>query len=146
MMTLNIKIRLMALFWLMATLICIPILLPLAIYVRKNTLRMPEAKGGRTGNFDVSSSNTINLVFIGESPVVGVGVDTIDKGVVANTAKALSRQLKCTVNWQAVGINGADITYCIDNLLPEIEGQNIDYLVISLGVNDTKNLSRLSVW
>ncbi len=107
---------------------------------------MPEAKGGRSGNFDVLSSDGNNLVFIGESPVVGVGVDTIEKGLVASTAQALSRQLKCTVNWQAVGLNGADITYCIDNLLPEIEGQHIDYLVISLGVNDTKNLTRFSVW
>ncbi len=146
MTTLNFNIRLMALFWLIATLLCLPVLIPMGLYVRKNTLRMPEAKGGRSGNFDVLSSDDKNLVFVGESPVVGVGVDTIEKGVVANTAKALSRQLKCKVNWQAVGVNSADIIYCIDNLLPEIAGQHIDYLVISLGVNDTKNLTRLSVW
>jgi len=107
---------------------------------------MPEAKGGRSGSFNVSSSKKKILIFIGESPVVGVGVDTIDDGVVASTAKELSSQLNCTVHWQATGVNGADITHCIDNLLPEIKSQSVDYLIISLGVNDTKNLTRLSVW
>jgi len=146
MTTFNFKIRLMSISWLITTIFCLPVLIPLAIYIRKNTLRMPEAKGGRAGSYSVSSSKDKNLIFIGESPVVGVGVDTIENGVVASTAKKLSQQLNCTVNWQAIGVNGADISYCIDNLLPEVEDQSVDFLVISLGVNDTKNLTRLSVW
>lgn len=141
-----LQIKLKSVIWLTMTVICFPVLIPLAIYVRKITLRMPEAKGKRSGNSGNSRSITNKLTFIGESPVTGVGVATLEKGLVAITAEHLSKKMNCNINWQAVGKNGINISGCIDSLVAKIDKGTTDYLVICLGVNDTKDLTRISVW
>ena len=109
---------------------------------------MPEAKGNRAGTITSKNelSKTKTLTFIGESPVIGVGVENIEEGLVATTAQHLSKQLACTVHWQAIGVNGINITQTIDTLVNQLANAKPDYLVICLGVNDTKGLTRLSTW
>ena len=128
------------------TIILLPILIPQAIYVRVKTLRMPTASGERSGKIAIKSSGYKTLTFIGESPVEGVGVDSIDKSITVQTAKYLSKQLNCDIHWQAIGKNGINITKTIDRLIAEITVNRIDYLVVSLGVNDTKDLTSLATW
>lgn len=142
----NFTIITMEVIWLIITTVCLPVLIPIAVYVKVVTPRLPEARGKRTGSCGSSTVDIRNLVFIGESPVVGVGVETIDQGVVAKTAKELSRQMNCTVKWRATGINGINISGTINKLITEIKNQEVDYLVICLGVNDTKGFTRFSVW
>lgn len=141
-------IKLKEIAWFDMAIILLPVLIPLAIYVWIVTLRLPVAKGDKKGI--ISPLNSINkckkLTFIGESPVVGVGVECIEKGLVARTALHLSKQLDCPVQWQAIGVNGINISKTIDHLVQQLAISNPDYLVISLGVNDTKELTRFSVW
>ncbi len=128
------------------TLLCLPVLVPFAIYAFLQIPRLAEAKGKRFGSFGKSGTDSRNLTFIGESPVVDVGVETMVQGVVAKTAKALSQQQNYTINWQALGVNGINITDSINLLAGKLDKPDIDYLVICLGVNDNKGLTRFSVW
>ncbi|MCP3675248.1 MAG: SGNH/GDSL hydrolase family protein [Gammaproteobacteria bacterium] len=127
--------------------ILLPILIPQVIYVRRKTLRMPPASGERFGKIEKNSSaEPISITFIGESPVEGVGVTSFDKSLTALTAEHLSKQLNCNIHWHAIGKNGIDIKRTKDQLISEITTNKIDYLVVSLGVNDTKNLTPLADW
>jgi len=136
----------MTMSWPVIFALCLPVIAPSALYAKLHIPRLPEAKGKRFGSVGNSDTDIRHLTFIGESPVVGVGVETIDKGVVAKTAKELSKIFNCTMNWHAVGVNGINITDSINDLSAKINDLNTDYLVICLGVNDTKELTRFSVW
>jgi len=125
----------------------------MAIYVNRTTLRMPIAKGKSQGCIGSDYCKDSKLTFIGESPVAGVGVESFDDSLAARTAWYLSQQKKCAVHWQAIGKNGIKITKIIDSLLENSDflqhsssKQTTNYLVICLGVNDTKGFTSLTLW
>jgi lysophospholipase L1-like esterase len=143
----NLKIKLLSFFWLVMVVSISPILIILAIRTKKITLRLPEATGEPYGCCKPANSSVKqNLIFIGESPVAGVGVETYQQSIAAQAARHLSEMTETTVCWRAIGKNGITIEKTIDSLIPKVPEQTIDYLVVMLGVNDVTSLKSLKHW
>jgi lysophospholipase L1-like esterase len=128
---------------------CLPLLvifLPLAVYVKRTTIRLPEAEGKRSNQLD--DENAIRLLHIGESTVAGVGVKSIASGFTVKIASTISAHTNTSVTWSAFGENGIRLHELNARLPEEIEklaancsrsAQNKDYdlAIVTMGVNDS---------
>jgi lysophospholipase L1-like esterase len=127
------------LFWL-----ALPLLLPQALYVRKTATRSPPAGGpseGRNG-----AGEPIKLLAIGDSIVAGVGASELSKALVGRTAAALAELLQQAVAWKALGVSGYNSTRVLQLLVPQLPDNNVDYVIVSVGVNDITGLTTLRRW
>ncbi|MBV1911230.1 MAG: SGNH/GDSL hydrolase family protein [Kangiellaceae bacterium] len=133
--------------WYLLALVFSPLLLPMAIRTRKITLRLPEANGLNTGCIAFpESDDLINVTFLGESPVAGVGVDNYAQSLTAQTARHLVQQLNCSINWCAIGENGIAIKALNAQRLDTALESNPDVLVLVMGVNDVTKFKSFYDW
>lgn len=121
-----------------------PFVIPQAIRVRKNAPRFSPAKGAPEGV--AGWGDEYRLLAIGDSIIAGVGVKTLSRALVGQTAKVLADEMNCRIRWTAVGQSGANSRKVIDKLLPKVPAKPMDFIIISVGVNDITSLKNLSTW
>lgn len=127
------------------------IALPQGVWLKKNSVRLPEAQGPRKmviecdSNPDLGSDSpsTLKLLYLGESPAAGVGIEDIQQAVSAQVAYKLAQSR--TVEWQLLAKNGIKIKNLRVNL-QEADVKNPDICIISMGVNDCSNLTSPKQW
>ena len=85
------------------------------------------------------------LVF-GESTAAGVGVESHDHGMAGALARTLNTAWSRPVRWSVVGQGGATAAAARDFLLPHVEPNPYDAVVVMLGVNDTLALTSVAKW
>jgi lysophospholipase L1-like esterase len=118
--------------------------LPQAIHLARTAPRFSRAAGPRQGS--VGSGRNLDLVAIGDSIIAGVGAASLSRALVGQAAIHLSRVLQCQISWSAHGMIGADTRKVIDRLVPQLPTRGIDFMVVSVGVNDVTSLARTSTW
>lgn len=104
---------------------------------------MPEAKGPRKMSFGESKKSEMKLLYLGESPAAGVGIEDIENAVSAQVANKLSKTQK--VEWQLLAQNGIKITELLLKL-QQTETHQPDISIITLGVNDCTGLTPSRKW
>jgi lysophospholipase L1-like esterase len=114
-------------------------------YVRRRVGLLPDAQGEKTGVFG-EHENAVNLLVIGESTVAGLGARTHETALAGQFAKFLSRKIKRSVRWTAIGKNGVTAQRTIKELVPQIPDETFDYILLGLGGNDVLKLSSPSKW
>lgn len=124
--------------------IVFPFLLPQALYVRRTAPRFAAAGGPSEGSS--GDGKQMRLLAVGDSIIAGVGASELSKALVGQTATAIAASLNCCVSWQALGVSGYDSTKILDRLLPELPDVAVDYIIVSVGVNDITGLTRLRKW
>lgn len=108
-------------------------------------VHLPEPTGPRTGTHPHRlPDNPLQLLVVGESTAVGVGVDHTQNSVAPLLAAALSTLSLRTVEWQIAGRTGATAAK-ITQLLPTDE-HTYDLAVVLLGVNDALRLTSRRRW
>lgn len=134
------------LFWLSFAVLA-PLMLAQAAWTTRHAQRLPKAGGAIDGVAGADYDSTpLSLLFVGESPVAGVGCATMEQSVAAQTALELSRLTRRPVRWHAAGVNGIRIRQTIDRLLPRLPQEPFDYIVSVHGVNDTVGLTTVNEW
>jgi len=128
-----------ALFW-----IVFPLLIPQALYVRKTAPRFSPAGGPSTGS--VGDGEPRRLLAIGDSIIAGVGASTLSKALVGQTAVAIAESQNCQVRWQALGVSGYDSAKILNHLVPKLPTKPVDFIIVSVGVNDITGLTTLFKW
>lgn len=106
---------------------------------RTGTPRLPEASDQAYGRLTHSNQPVDNLrvLGIGESPVAGVGVANYKEAITAQLALALANKLDVTVEWHALGQNGARLAWA-RTALPDLRSMAAwDVILVAFGVNDT---------
>ena len=132
--------------WLGFTLLA-PVALPLAVYTRRKALRLPPAAGLSRGVAGQAlPGEPLRLLVLGESTVVGVGVDQLQAALVGQLALALAVREGRPVAWRACGENGITAEQARERLLPQVLGQPFDLALLVFGVNDTTHLTSLARW
>ncbi|MDX1297666.1 MAG: SGNH/GDSL hydrolase family protein [Pseudomonas sp.] len=132
--------------WLGFTLL-VPIALPLAVYTRRKALRLPPAAGLLHGVAGQDfPGEPLRLLVLGESTVVGVGVEQLHAALVGQLAAALAVRYGRPVAWRACGENGITAAQARERLLPQVLEQPFDLALLVFGVNDTTRLTSLSRW
>ncbi len=124
-----------ALFWTL-----LPLTLPQAIRVRRNTPRLQAADGPTSGV--IGEGRDLELLGIGDSIVAGVGAGRSNNALAGATARALAQRLGARVSWRALGKIGATTEKIQQRLVPRLPEESVDILVVSTGVNDLTALHR----
>ena len=97
---------------------------------------LPAAKPPHRGLFP-GAGPLLRVLAIGDSSVSGIGVAGGDETVSATTARALARLTGRPVAWRAVGLSGATVDKAREKLIPRLEPEPADLLIVAFGVNDT---------
>lgn len=126
-----------ALFW-----AALPLMLPQAIMLRRSAPRAPAAEGPRAGRTGADAGPALRLLALGDSPFEGVGISRIEDTLPVRLAQRLSESEHATVAWRILAKNGATARSLRDRLLPKIEPEPFDLILISAGVNDVTGLTR----
>lgn len=114
-------------------------------YVRRKVGLLPDAQGEKTGVFG-QGEDAVKLLVIGESTVAGLGARTHETALAGQFAKFLSLKIGKPVHWTVIGKNGVTAQRTIEELVPQIPGENYDYIALGLGGNDVLKLSSPQKW
>ena len=140
-------IRLAGYLWWAVALPLLPVALPMAVLTRRSTLRLAHAAGPRQGVAgDSHSGEPLRLLLIGESTVAGVGASCLDLALAGRLAHALANRMGRPVAWRACGENGITAAGAVERLLPDVQDEPVDLLMLVFGVNDTTHFSSGRVW
>jgi len=119
------------------------LLIPQAIYVKRTTLRLPEADGERAHQ---PQNAQLNMLHAGESTVAGVGVQNLKQGLTAQLANQIKDHSNKEVAWHIYGVNGIkikELNIVLEQCCPK---KHYQFAIITLGVNDTTKLTSLKNW
>jgi lysophospholipase L1-like esterase len=103
--------------------------------IRRRVPCLPPAKPPHSGLVPGDGAS-IRLLAIGESTVAGVGLTHGDETVAATTARALARLTNRRIAWRAEGLSGATVNEAMHHLLPRVQVEPADLLIVAFGVND----------
>ena len=109
------------LFWL-----CLPLVIPQALWVRRTAPRFADAAGPSQGQTGTGDPQT--LLAVGDSIIAGVGADTLEQALVGQTALALSKVFNNRIAWHAVGTTGATSSRLIKDQLPALPSVSADFI------------------
>jgi lysophospholipase L1-like esterase len=126
-------------FWLL-----LPISALQGLWLRFTAIRLPEASGDKTGV--CGSGEPLHLLAMGDSIIAGVGTGTVTRSMPVQFAEALAASEACRVHWQVAGANGADISDLRKQLNYFSDQKHLDFVLISIGVNDVTGLSSTRHW
>ncbi len=128
-----------ALFWL-----SLPFLLPQALWVRRTAPRFDGAAGASHGS--VGNGPVKRLFMYGDSIAAGVGASEFPAALVGRTAEALASGTAHRIEWRSEGYIGENSTDLLARLRERPGEEPVDYLVLSVGVNDVTALNTLDTF
>jgi lysophospholipase L1-like esterase len=128
--------------WLLA-----PVALPQGLRLRRTALRLPPAEGA-TGAVERPGSRLepLRVVVVGDSVAAGVGLDHHDDSMAGLVARLLSELHDRPALWTVIGESGATAGQARMQVAGREELAAADVVLISIGVNDTKNLHPARRW
>jgi lysophospholipase L1-like esterase len=103
--------------------------------MNRTTPRLPAAEGPHEGVVEGDGA-PLRLLLLGESTVAGVGASTHAEALSGNLAAMLAAETGRAVRWRALGQNGVTAEACVERLVPQMDGEGADLVMVALGVND----------
>lgn len=125
--------------------ICSPVLYIQSRIVRRSVPDLPEALNPK-GIIKGSSDSKFYLLVIGESTMAGVGIDDHKEGFAHSLAKDISQHLKKSVQWEVQAMSGYTAKQIHDELIPKIQMNKADLIVLGTGANDAFALNTPKVF
>lgn len=128
------------------------ILIPLFPYVfikgaiiqrRLKDLTEAKVNKGVSGN---KYSNTKRLLIIGESSMAGIGILKHENAFAGILAKQLEETYKCNIQWEVHAKRGYTVKQIRNDLLPKINSDYFDLIIIGIGANDAFELTSPIKW
>ncbi|MEZ5728484.1 MAG: SGNH/GDSL hydrolase family protein [Burkholderiaceae bacterium] len=112
-----------------------PALLLQGARLRKTALRLPEARGPRSGRVGAGDAPVLRVLFLGDSSAAGVGVESQQEAMPLQAAQRIAARLGRPVHWRLVARSGVN-TREAQALLEAHPPEPADIVVCALGVND----------
>jgi lysophospholipase L1-like esterase len=81
----------------------------------------------------------VNLLVLGDSSAAGVGAERSDETLAVSLAGLIARNTGRRVVWRAAGFNSATAGQIRDHVVPNLEAEAWDHIVLAVGTNDAKN-------
>jgi lysophospholipase L1-like esterase len=118
-----------------------PLLLIQGIYVRRTTIRLPEAAGARQG--ESGQGHALKILILGDSAAAGVGTESQQDALSGQLAERLSGKFQ--LSWQLWAETGRTSRQCLV-LLEQQHSEPFDAVLVSLGVNDVTSILSRAQW
>ncbi|MFZ0159786.1 MAG: GDSL-type esterase/lipase family protein [Kineosporiaceae bacterium] len=122
-----------------------PVVLVQGLRVRRTTPRLPEA-AHRTGRLGEVGEDALTVVLVGDSVAAGVGIEDHEHTVAGRLATILHARTGRSVAWSVLARSGADAAAVADLLGDGAGVRGADLVVVSVGVNDVKDLRSDDDW
>lgn len=116
-----------------------------ALYLHKTTPRYDPPSDPTEGVIG-EGNPTFRVVLLGESPVAGTGAPSHPLALSGMVATMVAQEVGSAVAWRAVGKNGVTAAAATERLVPRLEGERPDLVVIAIGTNDVLLMTRLGKW
>jgi lysophospholipase L1-like esterase len=115
------------------------------LYLESKTIRktLPEMKNAPDleGEILMGKDEFLNVLFIGESTISGVGVKTNSEGFSGALSKILAEKLEKNIRWKVFAKSGFNVKKIATEIVPEILNQKVDFIFIGIGGNDAFELT-----
>ncbi len=128
-----------------ALLAFLPVIAVQGLQVRRTTPRLPEA-AHRTGRYGDAHGDALRVVLVGDSVAAGVGVEDHEHTMAGRLAALLQARTHRPVTWSVLARSGADASAVADLLGDGAGLAGADVVVVSVGVNDVKDLRSDDAW
>jgi len=119
----------------------LPLMLPQALRLKRSAPRAAAAEGAREGSVGAAEAPHLRLLALGDSPFEGVGIARIADTVPVRLAEWIADAQHVRVDWNILAKNGATARSLRERLLPKIEPEAFDLILVSVGVNDVTGLT-----
>lgn len=123
----------------------LPIMYIQGIRIRKSVPVLPEAAGPE-GKCNTGSGSSLKVLYLGESTIAGVGVETHTEGFAGTLSLLISQKLDTSVAWKVYAQSGYTALDIQKKMLPVITESTADLIVIGLGGNDAFTLNTPWKW
>src|SRR6476659_3558668 len=117
-----------------------PVYFSQAFALRRHALQLAPAVGSREGR--IGRGEPLHFLAIGDSIIAGVGARRIEQSTVGHVARFMSGRLSREINWLAAGMIGASARRVRRDVVPALQQQRFDAILVSVGVNDVLKLER----
>jgi lysophospholipase L1-like esterase len=97
---------------------------------------------GMVGDFE----KILNVTYIGESTMAGVGTSTHKLGLAGRVSEKLAKNYQKIVQWKVDGRVGYTKKMLIDEVLPDLNCKHSDLIIIAIGGNDSFVLTSPNKW
>lgn len=128
-----------------ASLCLAPLALAQGLGLRSRSKRLPEADGERSGE-SPGHGEPIRLLAVGESPLAAVGLNHPGETVARHLADRIAQGSGRPAHWRILARGGYTAQAVRDRLLPNLEPEPADLILIGLGVNDSIRLRSARRW
>ncbi|MFK7970407.1 MAG: SGNH/GDSL hydrolase family protein [Bacteroidia bacterium] len=88
----------------------------------------------------------MNVVFLGESTIAGVGIEDHAYGIAGSFAHEYSQQTNQNLTWTVIAKSGFTAAEVTESLIAKLPQEHIDLIVIGLGGNDSFALHTPNRW
>jgi lysophospholipase L1-like esterase len=122
----------------------LPVVAAQGLWVRRRTLRLPEADG-RRGTFG-PGTNPLSVAVVGDSVAAGTGIADHRLTIAGQLARRLHLRYGRPVAWSVVAQGGLTAGEVVTLLEGHDEVARANFVVVSVGVNDTKDLHSDRRW
>ncbi len=122
----------------------LPVVAAQGLWVRRRTLRLPEADG-RRGTVG-PGTNPLSVAVVGDSVAAGTGIADHRQTIAGQLARRLHLRYGRPVAWTVVAQGGLTAGEVATLLEGHDEVARANFVVVSVGVNDTKDLHSDSRW
>ncbi len=123
-----------------------PLLLWQGRCVRRDTPKLPEADGPRSGVEGADRpGRPLRLLIVGDSSAAGVGASVQDEALAGRLAERLAPRLARPLAWRLVARTGVSTREALE-LIDAEPPERFDVAVVALGVNDVTALRPVPRW
>ncbi|MDV8154472.1 SGNH/GDSL hydrolase family protein [Acinetobacter bereziniae] len=124
-----------------STFVLVPALLIQGYRVKKNTPRLPEAQGLRSGV--LGTGQALSILILGDSAAAGVGVENQQQALLGLILKEVCTDFEVTYRLEA---KTGDTTLQVLQRTKQLPNQQFDVVITSVGVNDVTKLRSPKKW
>lgn len=113
--------------------------------VRKSVPVLPDARIPN-GSVMTDGGAVFTIAILGESTMAGIGVEYHKDGFAGRLAHYMSESLNRSVNWMVHAQSGATLAEVNQRIVPNLDLNEVDLIVIGTGGNDAFSFTSLRKW
>ena len=118
--------------------LALPVYVVQGLRVRKRSMRMAPPEQLSIVNIK-GKGDPIRLLIIGDSSAAGVGVSDFRDSIAGRAPHLLAKKTGRPITVRTCGNNSATAGELRDQIVPHLEPEPYDYIIMNIGTNDAKN-------
>ena len=112
---------------------------------RKRIPNLPDANDNE-GHIELNKPITSSILYLGESTIAGVGVDSHANGFAGYMSREMANSYQININYQVIAKSGWKAIDLYNNLHHRLPDRSFQLIVLGLGGNDSFQFTSPTKW